>query len=86
MFLALFDRTYKHRADKVRNEIMLILLLGSIRQIYSKNVVIITDTKCRDQVSDQELGDKHNITKHVIQSTNCLSLTSDHLSWVGDLI
>ena len=45
---------------------MLILLLGTTRQVYSKNVVIITDTKCRDQVSDQELGAKQNITKHVI--------------------
>ena len=45
---------------------MLTLLLGTTRQEYSKNAVIITDIKCRDQVSDQELGATKNVTKHVI--------------------
>ena len=44
---------------------MLILLLGTTRQEYSKNIVIITDRKCRDQVSDQELGVKQNVTNRV---------------------
>ena len=45
-----------------------ILLLGTSRQIHSKNVVIITDRKChsRDQVSDLEWGAKQNVIKHVI--------------------
>ena len=45
---------------------MLILQLGTTRQVCSKNVVIITDRKFRNQVSDQELGATQNITKHVI--------------------
>ena len=47
---------------------MLILLLGTTRQVYSKNGVIITDKKCRDQVSDQQLGAKQNVTKYMIRS------------------
>ena len=46
--------------------IMLILLLGITRQVYSKSVVTITNTKCRDQVSDQELSAQQNVTKHVM--------------------
>ena len=45
---------------------MFVLLLRTSREVYSKNVVIITDRKCRDQVSDQELGAKQNVTKDVI--------------------
>ena len=45
---------------------MLFLSLATICQVYSKNIVIITDRKCRDQVSDQELGAKPNVIKHVI--------------------
>ena len=41
---------------------MLILLLEITRQVYSKNVVIITTRK----VSDQELGAKQNVTNHLI--------------------
>ena len=48
---------------------MLILLLGITRQVHPKNGVIITGSKCRVQVSNQELGAKQNVTKHVI----CLS-------------
>ena len=44
----------------------LILLLGITRQAYSKKVVIITDRKCHDQVSDQEMGAKQNVSKHVV--------------------
>ena len=32
----------------------------------SKNVVNITDRKCHDQVSDQELGAKLNVIEHVM--------------------
>ena len=49
-----------------QRENMLILLLGITSQIYSKKVVIITDRKCHDHVSDQEMGVKQNVTKHVI--------------------
>ena len=61
-------------------ESMLILLLETTRQVYSKNVVIITDRK--DQVGDQDLGADIFFNK----ATNCLSLTSDHLSCVRELI
>ena len=60
---------------------MLILLLGITRQAYSKNGVIITDRKCRDQVSDQELSAKQNATKHGIGPPS-----SDHLSCIRELI
>ena len=45
---------------------MHILLLGTSRQVFPNNVVIIIGRKCRDEVSDQELGATKNVTKHVI--------------------
>ena len=46
---------------------MLILLLGITRKhrISPKTIVMITVTKCRDQVTDQELV-AQNDTKHVM--------------------
>ena len=41
---------------------MLIMLLGTTRLVYSKNVVIITDRKCHDQEITKKMidyGDYH---------------------------
>ena len=66
-------------------ERMPILLLRTTRQVYSKNVVIITDRKCRDQVTNQELGTKQNVIKRVIGPPAGWVLP-DHLRWVRELI
>ena len=46
---------------------MLILFLGATRKhrISSMTIMIITDRKCRDQVTDQELV-AQNVNKHVM--------------------
>ena len=66
--MRLFSRSVRpdRRSNLTERESMLILLLGTTRHIFSKNVVIITDRKYHDQVSIQELGAQQNVTKHVI--------------------
>ena len=46
-------------------------------------IVMITDWKGRDQVTDQELVG-HNATTTCAGRNNCLSLTSDHHSRARD--
>ena len=66
--MSMFSRFFgpDRELNNTEREVILILLLETTRQLYSKNVVIITDGKCRDQVSDQDLGAKQHVIKRVI--------------------
>ena len=78
--------------------LLIILLLGTTRthRIYSMTIAMITDWKCRDQVTDQELF-AHNAIKHktvaptvwvssLIMTIELVTLTwfcfSQNLSWL----
>ena len=54
---------------QIEGESMLILLLEPTRQVYSKNVSIITDNNVVTKWVNQKLGAKLNVTKHVIDSS-----------------
>ena len=73
------------QSKKTDWERMLMLLHETTRQLYSKNVVIITDRKCREQSEWQRFGCQTKSHQACVWSTNCLSLTSDHLGMVREL-
>ena len=58
---------FDYLSGQTERENMLILFLETSqkRRIFHMTIVMITDLKCRDQVTDQELV-AHNVTKHVM--------------------
>ena len=61
---------FDYLLDQTEHENMLILFLGTTRthRISPMAILMITDRKCHNQVTDQELV-AHNVTKHVMVAT-----------------
>ena len=73
-------------ADRARKNAHFVCL-GTTREVCSKNVVIITDRKCHDQLSDQELGAAKNVPPSMwlmlqLYEAHLLIFTVVNVSWI----